>query len=729
LIFWLKVSIVQYGSIIYNPAQKLFDGGVPMRSQVNRSVYRFGPFELEASTGVLRKNGRPIKLPPQPAKVLFLLVARPDKVISREEVHRQIWGDQTFVDFEHALNVCIRQLRETLNDDAKTPRYIETIPRLGYRFIAPVDKTYLANLDGDVEQTAAVAVREASGQRLALARRARLLKLLFQLSVACLLLIGAFTAGYVRGKRRPGSAPPSFHRLTFERGIIYSARFAPDNQVVYDASWDNKPIRIFTTRAGLPQPMPLDFASAHLLGISVTGELALTLNGYPQTFPVFLRGTLARAPMAGGAPRLLLEDVRWADWDRIGELAVVHHFNGRSHLEYPVGKVLHETAGWISHIRFSPRSVRIAFVDHPILGDDRGTIVVVDLNSQEKKVLSTGWESAMGLAWSARGDEIWFTAAKAGERRDLFAVDLHGRQRTLLQIPGGVTLQDTSPDGRVLLTEDNEREGVIALTPAGERDLSWSDISFPRGISPDGKKVILNQQSEEAGSDYLVGLRSIDGSPPVRLGEGGGTNFSPDGKWTATNIGSMPESTFLLPIGAGERKELRHPGIRSIAATWLMADGKSVVFAGIEAGHLPRTYIQSLQGGLARPITPEGLLGRNPSPDGRYLVVQQPDQSQGIYDIQRGESRAIVGATGQLWPAGWSPDSRDLYMYTKTRPPSQIWRFEIGNAQKKLVKQLSPPDPAGILEISPVQMTPDAKTFVYGYDRYLSELYIVDGLH
>jgi hypothetical protein len=128
-----------------------------------------------------------------------------------------------------------------------------------------------------------------------------------------------------------------------------------------------------------------------------------------------------------------------------------------------------------------------------------------------------------------------------------------------------------------------------------------------------------------------------------------------------------------------------------------MADGKSVVFAGIEAGHLPRTYIQSLQGGLARPITPEGLIGRDPSPDGRYLVVQLPDHSQGIYAIQRGESDAIAGATGQLWPAGWSPDSRDLYMYTRTGPPSQIWRFDIGNAQKKLVKQLSPTDPAGIL--------------------------------
>ena len=368
-------------------------------------------------------------------------------------------------------------------------------------------------------------------------------------------------------------------------------------------------------------------------------------------------------------------------------------------------------------------------MDHPIWDEDRGSVVVVDLKSQEKKILSTGWESAQGLAWSASGDEIWFTAAKSGERRDLFAVDLHGRQRTLLQIPGGITLHDISSDGRALLTVDNERSGTMAVSPAGERDLSWLDINFPRGVSPDGKQVLLEEQSEQAGPDYWVGLRSTDGSAPVRLGDGWGGDFSPNGKWTATSIFSIPESTFLLPVGAGERKELRHPGVRTYGSqTWFMPDGQSVLFKGIEIGHSPRMYVQSLQGGPARPVTPEGILGRFPSPDGRYLVVQQLDKTHAIYDIQRGEFRAIPGTTWQLWPAGWSPDSRYLYMYTRTGPPSQIWRLEISSGQEKLVKQLTPADPAGILEIFNVLMTPDAKTFVYGYDRYLSELYVVDGL-
>lgn len=695
-----------------------------MPPQPNGSLLRFGVFDLDPQNCVLRKNGRPLKLQPQPAKVLCLLVARPNELIAREELLQQVWGNGSYGDFEHALNVCISQLREVLDDNAESPRWIETVPRRGYRFLAPVEGI------GRVPVPASIKVEQPGlpTHESPAVRPKR--KLLPWGVVALVTLALCFGGGYLLGKHKtPGASSPSFTRLTYERGIVYSARFGPDNQVVYDASWDNRPVRIFTTHAGLPQPMPLDLASAHLLGISATGELALTLNGYPESHPVFLRGTLARAPMAGGAPRQLLEDVRWADWDRQGELAVVHHFNGRSLLEYPVGKVLYETTGWISHIRFSPKNDNIAFVDHPIWDDDRGSIVLVDLKSQEKKVLSTGWESALGLAWSASGDEIWFTATKSGERRRLLGVDLHGRQRALLQVPGGVTLHDISPDGRVLLTVDNERIGTMALTLYGELDLSWLDITFPLAVSPDGKRVLLEEQSEQSGPDYWVGLRSMDGSPPARLGEGWGGSLSPDGKWTVTTVDSRAESTLLLPTRTGELKELKHPGIRTYGyPSWFMTDGQSVLIAGIESGHLPRSYVQSIQGGPPRPVTPEGLLGRDPSPDGRFLVVQQPGSAPGIYDIERGESRAIPGTTGQFWPVVWSPDSRYLYMYTRTGPPSKIWRFQIGNGQKKLVKQLSPADPAGILEIFYVQMTPDAKTFVFGYDRYLSELYVVDGL-
>ncbi|MEE8606842.1 MAG: winged helix-turn-helix domain-containing protein, partial [Nitrospiraceae bacterium] len=104
------------------------------------SVFRLGAFELDLSSGELREDGVRVKLPPQPFKVLALLASRPGELVTRKEIQQQIWGSETFVDFEEGLNFCIKQIRTALGDDAETPRYIETLPRHGYRFIAPVEE-------------------------------------------------------------------------------------------------------------------------------------------------------------------------------------------------------------------------------------------------------------------------------------------------------------------------------------------------------------------------------------------------------------------------------------------------------------------------------------------------------------------------------------------------------------------------------------------------------------
>jgi DNA-binding winged helix-turn-helix (wHTH) protein len=102
-------------------------------------VLRFGVFELDPKSGELRKNGALVKLQPQPFKVLALLASRPRQVITREEIREQIWGSERFVDFERGLNFCVKQIRAALGDDAERPRYIETLPKRGYRFLASVE--------------------------------------------------------------------------------------------------------------------------------------------------------------------------------------------------------------------------------------------------------------------------------------------------------------------------------------------------------------------------------------------------------------------------------------------------------------------------------------------------------------------------------------------------------------------------------------------------------------
>src|SRR5690349_7776662 len=111
------------------------EGGCLMGSTAPRScVLRFGPFEFEAQNGVLHKAGKRVQLQPQPAKILALLVSRPAQVITREELQEEVWGQRTFVDFEHSLNFSVRQIRAALHDNAGRPRFIETLPRRGYRF-------------------------------------------------------------------------------------------------------------------------------------------------------------------------------------------------------------------------------------------------------------------------------------------------------------------------------------------------------------------------------------------------------------------------------------------------------------------------------------------------------------------------------------------------------------------------------------------------------------------
>src|SRR5207244_1286546 len=139
-------------------------------------------------------------------------------------------------------------------------------------------------------------------------------------------------------------------------------------------------------------------------------ELAVSLHWNHGARRDVTGGVMARSPLAGGTPREVLEDVRWADWSPNGELAVVHPTAGRTRLEYPIGTVLYETSGWITNIRFSPKGDLIAFFDHPAAWDDRGTVCVVD-STKKKSTLTPMWESEEGLAWSPNGKEIWFTAA------------------------------------------------------------------------------------------------------------------------------------------------------------------------------------------------------------------------------------------------------------------------------------------------------------------------------
>ena len=552
--------------------------------------------------------------------------------------------------------------------------------------------------------------------------------------VSAIAVLALIAGAYLEGKREglaSGISPPTYHQLTFRGGTIRMARFAPDGKnIVYSAAWEGNPTEVFVTRPDSPESRPFGLSKAEVLSMSREGEMAVLLNSH-NVDPYINVGTLARVPLGGGAPREVLENVQWADWSPDGtNFAVVREFAGLSRLEYPIGKVLYQTGGWLSHPRVSPKGDVVAFIEHPVRRDDAGSIAVVDLSGKEK-VLSTGWETAWGLGWSPNGNEIWFSSTRLGYGRYLSAVNLSGKERLLAREPGTLTLQDVARDGRVLITRDVPRVGMVGASAENkkERDLSWLDWSAPKDLSVDGKKLLFTESGEAGLENYSTYLRGMDGSPAVRLGDGVSFALSPDEKWVLSGLPKPPVQFNLLPTGAGESKELTHDQINRLWARWF-PDGKRVLFAGDEPGKGVRLYVQDLNSGQVKAITGEGVNGSliAISPDGKQVALVGPDQKPAMLTVESGEIRPIAGLHAGEAPIAWTSDGRSLFVYRLGEVPASVNKLDLATGQRKLWKQLVPPDVSGVTDISSILITSDGNDYVYEYGRTLSDLYLVNDL-
>lgn len=549
--------------------------------------------------------------------------------------------------------------------------------------------------------------------------------------LASVIFLAAGIAGGMFLLKRPAQSPlPIYHPLSFRRGAVHAARFTPDGKtIIYSASWEGKPSQMFTTRPDSPQARDLDPAGADVLAISSTGEMALLLNSHTSK-PFLFSGTLARVPLGGGAPREILENVEWADWSPDGSnLAIVREVQGRVRLEYPPEKLLYQPEGWMGNPRFSPKGDIIAFINHPQPGDDGGAVAIVDL-AGKKTTLSDGWDSIQGLAWSPSGDEIWFTATKTGGDRSLFAVTLSGKLRLMARVPGELTLLDVDRQGGVLLTRGNDRAGILGMT-AGEtkeRDLSWLDWSVPSALSADGRTLLFTEAGEGGGPKYAVYLRNTDGSPAIRLGDGSGFALSPDGKWAASHANVVPSPIMMLPTGVGETRALTPDGLNHVRLQWL-ANGKQFVFTGNEPGHGLRLFVESSEGGKARPISPEGVDDTFAvSPNGESAAAIGPDQKLYLYPVAGGDPVLVKGAEPGEIATGWTADGNSLFVFHFGEIPERVVQITIATGQRKTWKDLAPADAAGLTNLRGIIMAADGKSYVYGYVRTLSDLYLVEGL-
>jgi len=541
-------------------------------------------------------------------------------------------------------------------------------------------------------------------------------------------------AGWLVGARhdRTGGTgvEPTFTRLTFDQGTVWSARFTPEGEtVVYAAAWNGEPIRLFFTRLDTPRSTPVSLPDASLLSISPTSELAVSLGHAYEGW--MGEGTLARAPLLGGGERPVLEGVREADWTPDGaQLAIVRRVEGRERLELPAGQVLYEPAGFISHIRVSPRGDRVAFADHPLWADDVGAISAVDL-SGNKKVLTEIWGGGVrGLAWAPSGEEIWFAAADGATHLSLRAVDLEGRQRLLLAAPTDMILFDVSREGRLLLGRETPRRAVEVFGAGSPtpQDFTLRESSVGRFMTPDGRAVLLSDQSAYP---YTTYLQRTDGTPPVRLGPGDGFSISPDERWVVAFTGDAPPRILLHPTGAGESREvpnLRHILIDSIG--WVPGGDELVAFGSIPAER-SRGWLINIEDGSARSFTDEGVsvVWAPPviSPDGTRVVGQDADDRWTIYPVDGGPSVAIPGVTDDDRVLQWADDGRGLFVGRRAGPAWKVRRVDLESGDQAPWTEITPKEAAG-LRRSDVYLTPDGRFWTHYYSQLLTDLYVAEGI-
>jgi Tol biopolymer transport system component len=544
-------------------------------------------------------------------------------------------------------------------------------------------------------------------------------------------LAAGFVAAYAVFRAPTTPARISVIPMSFRTECIFNARFAADGAtVVFSAAREGNLPELFVHRPDYPAPQPLGRQDTHLLAISSKGELAV-LTGARFVAHFIFNGTLARMDMSGGAPRNVAQNIQEADWSPDGEsLAIIREVNGQSRLEYPIGNVLFETAGYLSDMRLSPHGDQIAFFEHPFRYDERGSVDVLDLKGG-KRILSDGYSGMEGLTWSNDGDSIYFGGAANGDTNYLiFAVTLSGKTRTVLASTENLWPYDRDKKGNLLATGNSYQEIVNALAPGAtaERDVSWLGSSGSPNLSPDGKQILFTENSASTNSNYSLLLGGTDGSPVARLGEGAALGISPDGQWALSLVPGPPSQIVLNAIGSGEKRVLPRGGIETYALAGYFPDGKRVLVCGNEAGHRMRCYVQDIAGGSPRPITPEGTGGGLVSPDGKSVLAQDSDRKYFIYPVAGGSPVLVSWIGPDETVAQWTPDGGAILVFHQKDIPSRVEKIDMATGHRTLVRILAPADRAGTLEIPAVSFSADEKAYAYSYVKNVSRLALIEGV-
>jgi eukaryotic-like serine/threonine-protein kinase len=683
-----------------------------------RQLVRFGPFEFDTESGELRRHGIPVQLQPKVQELLATLIENRGKVISREELQRRLWDDGTFVDFESGLNTTANRLRIKLGDSATGPRYVETLPRVGYRFIAPVESV-------DSEELTAPQPGEQSISHSAprQSRRAVIL------AVAAVVLLGAAAVSFSLYLTRSASVNRvRFRELTFQRGQVLGARFMPDGQsILYTAQWENGPRQLFIVNRSGPESRPMGFADLSLASVSRNSELALISFGGTMNIA---GGTLLRVPLTGSAPSFVDHGVMSADWTRDGQsLALVRAIDGKNQLESPAGNVVFRTSGWLSNPRHSPDSARIAFIEHSFRHDDSGRVMLFERGKGVRE-LSAGWVSVSGLAWRSQ-EELWFTASRDDQPRSVWSVTLNSKIRPVAQAPGVLTLRDITSSGNALLTRDTRRLEMAGRLKAdgAERNISWLGWSRVQELSGDAQLLLFDESGDATGNRPVTYVRDNRTGSVARLSSGVAMSFTPQADFAL--IGSEDRQRLaLVPVGGGAPRWLPAVGLRYQWAR-VLPDGRRLLVLASRPQQPLRLYVQPLDGSMPVAISPETMI-RNAaiSPGGDQVAALAPNNRFVLYATMSSAQPRVIETEEPLAPLRWMPDGKSIIVQHLRRASdnsAQLSRLDISTGSLVPWMKLQPSDIVGVNSITGVVLSRDCQSYVYSYRRVLSEMFVAEG--
>ncbi len=542
-------------------------------------------------------------------------------------------------------------------------------------------------------------------------------------AAAVALLAALFFVGRLS---KPDPSQPTMRQLTFGNGTVRSARFAPDGQtIVYGAAWDGTPLKLFQRRLDGAESVPLEYPNADVLSISTKGELAISVGRIFRNW--LTNGTLAKAPLLGSSYRKVLDGVSWSDWHPGGDgLLIVRRVNNEDRLEYPIGKVLYRTPGYISYPRFSASGDQIAFLDHPAYGDNRGNVSVITL-AGKKTDLVLDWSGLEGLAWSAKAGEIWFSGSHTNGSWAIFAIGSSGgTPRAVWRTPTNLILHDVDRQGRALVASAAVTSIVRGLGRGEQHDrdlsLGWSAA---RDVSNDGKNAAVVTYGGDASLYYDLDVRPLAGGPATRLGEGEPIEFSSDGKWVLAMILSAPPRIVLYGTESESTKTVNVAGLE-VSLCALFPDNRRILLV-VPNGARMDYYAQDIASGNRTRLPLQYQGGGNPriSPDGLKLAFLGQAIKASIYTIAGEHLRDIEPPN---FAEGWTSDSRGLFVYSPDEVPIKVKRLDLATGTVTPWKDIVLPDLAGASDSPDLVMNTTGDAYAYSVARMMTDLYIVDGL-